>query len=363
MKKLQVDGKKYLCFGPIRIPYETDRTAEIRKLTIGPLKFSYRYDEEYGDVHLLLFGLDLPLQAGEATSRRLRHYRLRKKLNDTLCQQILIEELTPLLGYEPDLDNPRTFNEKINWLKLHHHDPMITVCADKYAVKGYAKEVIGPEYVLPVLGVWNSADEIDFDALPDQFVLKVNWSSGFNIIVPDKSKLDTGAARLQIEKWMKPERNSYYDMFNWGYKNMKPIVYAETYIEQIDGQVYDYKFFMCGGKFEFMFIATDRTNGGKLSHDFYDNEFNHLPFLYGGRVHAARPLERPEHYDKMIELATKLAKPFPFVRVDFYEVDGKVYLGEMTFYPGGGTLAFDPVEWDLKMGDKIMIDIDKGERM
>lgn len=359
MKKIQVEGKKYLCFGPLRVRYETDRSEEIRKLTIGPINLFYRYDEKSGAVYLVLFGREIciiPGETEEVANRRIRHYQLRNKLSERRCQKILETELTPLLGYKLNLEEPTTFNEKINWLKLHYHNPMITVCCDKYAVKEYAAQVIGEQYVLPVLGTWNHAADIDFEALPDSFVLKVNWSSGYNIIVSDKSKLDTEAARTQLNKWMQPECNSYYDTFNWGYKNMIPVIYAEPYIEQVDGQVYDYKFFMCNGKFEFMFIATNRQNEKVLTHDFFDSQFNHLPFDYGGRVHADKPLEKPVNFEKMIELATKLAKPFPFVRVDFYEVGDRVYLGEMTFYPGGGTLKFNPVSWDYMLGEKIVLD-------
>lgn len=360
---MRINEKKYLCFGPLRIRYETDRTAEIRKVTIGPLRLSYRYDEECGSTYLLLMRWEIPIRTAEGSSRRIRHYRMRAELSDARCQELLTEELSDLLGYKPDLDNPRTFNEKINWLKLHHHDPLITVCADKYAVKGYAEEVIGPEYVLPVLGVWNSADEIDFDALPDRFALKVNWSSGFNIIVPDKSELDTDAVRRQIETWMKPERNSYYDTFNWGYKNMKSVVYAEPYIEQTDGQVYDYKFYYSNGEFIYMFIATDRHKDTSLTYTFFDKQFGPLPFTYGGKPNAEPIPDMPKNLKKMMEFGAMLAEPFPFVRVDFYELsENEFYLGEMTFYSGGGTLVFDPPEWDRKMGDKIILDIDKGAR-
>ena len=181
----------------------------------------------------------------------------------------------------------------------------------------------------------------------------MNWSSGFNIIVPDKKKLDVEAAKKKLRSWMKPEMNSYYQYFNWGYKHMKPMIYAEEYLEQVAGQVYDYKFFMCGGEMEFLFIATDRHGDHTLTYTFFDKNLEHIPCTYGGKKNASPLPEMPKNIDKMIELAKKLAKPFPFVRVDFYEVGDRVYLGEMTFYSGGGVLAFEPEEWDLRLGEKI----------
>ena len=356
LKKELLGGKKYLRLGPLRVPYRTDRTAEIRKVPVGPLTLSYRFDEESGTVYLRLPGCEIPLKAGEA-SRRLTHYRMRGQLSKEKCQQLLTEELTPLLGYRPDLEHPRTFNEKINWLKLNYHDPLITTCCDKYAVKDYAAKIIGGEYVLPVLKVWERAEDIDFDALPDSFALKVNWSSGFNIIAKDKKQLDLPAVRAQIKSWMEPGRNSYYDTFNWGYKNMTPVVYAEPYIEQMDGQVYDYKFYFCHEEFLYMFIATDRHSDRSLTYTFYDDKFNPLPFTYGHKPNAVPTPEMPQNLDRMLALAKKLAAPFPFVRVDFYEIgEEEFYLGEMTFYSGGGTLPFDPVDWDTRLGDKIVLD-------
>lgn len=355
LKKELSNGKKYLKFGPLRIPYRTDRTAEIRKVMIGPLTFSYRYEEDTGLVYIRLLWWEIPLRAAEP-SRRLVHYKLRGKLDTETCKEILRRELTPLLGYEPDLDNPRTFNEKINWLKLYERDERITTCCDKYALKQYAADIIGKEHILPVLGAWQRGDEIDFDALPDQFALKVNWSSGFNIIVKDKNKLDIPSVRRQIDTWMEPRRNSYYDTFNWGYLNMRPMAFAEPYIEQTDGQVYDYKFYYSNGEFIYMFIATERTTDKSLTYTFYDDQFRRLPFRYGKKPNADPEPAMPHNLEKMVELGKKLAEPFAFVRVDFYEIsESELYLGEMTFYSGGGTLSFDPVEWDEKLGERIKL--------
>ena len=281
------------------------------------------------------------------------HYNMGAALDDAKKVEILKDVFQKRVGYPLDLDNPKTMNEKIMWYKLYYQDPLITKCSDKFAVKDYVTELIGPEYVVPTIAFWSDPDEIDFDALPDKFVLKVNWSSGYNIIVPDKSKLDYEKTRETLRKWIQPDRNSYYQFFNWGYKHMQPVIYAEEYIEQIAGQVYDYKLYMCNGKFEFMFIATDRSNHDLLTYNFFDSDFNFLPFEYGGRANASPLPEKPKHFDDMVKLAEKLAEPFPFVRVDFYEIGDRIMLGEMTFYSGGGLLPFAPSEWDRRLGDKI----------
>lgn len=280
-----------------------------------------------------------------------KHYDMGILLTEEKKISILKEHFKKRVGYDLNIEEPRSFNEKIMWSKLYYQDPLITKCCDKFAVKEYVTETIGSQYIVPNIAQWDNPDDINFDELPDQFVLKVNWSSGYNIICNNKADLDQENTRRQLKKWMKPDRNAYYQFFNWGFKHMKPVVYAEKYIEQVDGQVYDYKFFVFDGKVEMLFIATDRSTKSQLTFDFFDRDFNPLGFTYGGTKHANPLPEKPKNFEKMIELAEKLAKPFPFVRVDFYEVGDEIMLGEMTFYSGGGLLPFDPVEWDYKIGE------------
>lgn len=281
------------------------------------------------------------------------HYNLGALLDEKKKIEILKEVFYRKHGYELSLDDPKSYNEKIMWLKLFNQDPLITKCCDKYAVKDYVRTTIGEKYVVPTLAVWENPEDIDFDKLPEQLVLKVNWSSGYNIIVKDKSTLDREGTIKKLKQWMAPDRNSYYQFFNWGYKHMKPVVYAEKYLEQIDGQVYDYKFFVCNGKFEFMLVAVDRQSGN-LTFDFFDKNLNYIPVTQGRPNNEVLP-QLPKNIQKMIELAEVLAKPFPFVRVDFYEVGDDIFLGEMTFYPGGGLLPFEPKEYDYKFGEKIIL--------
>lgn len=284
------------------------------------------------------------------------HYNLGAALDEKKKIEILKEAFHRRVGYELNLENPQTFNEKIMWMKLYYQNPLITRCCDKFAVKGYVAETIGEEYTVPTIAQWSDPDDINFDALPDQFVLKVNWSSGYNIIVPDKSKLSIPAARAQLRKWIQPDRNGYFQYFNWGYKHILPVIYAEKYLEQAAGQVYDYKLFFCNGKFEFMFIATDRHGDDSLTYTYFDSNFRQLPLTWGGRPNANPIPSMPHNIEKMVELAQKLAEPFSFVRVDFYEVNNtEIYVGEMTYYPCGGLLPFEPAHWDWDLGAKIQL--------
>ena len=254
--------------------------------------------------------------------------------------------------YFPNFENPQTFNEKVFWFKLNYHNPLITTCCDKYAVKGYVDKVLGPGHVVPTIATWDSVNDINFDALPQKFVLKVNWSSGYLVIVKDKSLLNIDKIKHKINQWVQPYNNSYYESYNWGYKNMKPVIYAEDYIEQLDGQVYDYKFFCYNGEPKNLFVASDRF---RCKHfNFYDMDWNPLPFMWK-YPKSKKPLPKPKNFDKMVEFSKKLSKPFPFCRCDFYEIGDQVLLGEMTFYPGGGLLRFKPAKYDLEMGQLIQL--------
>ena len=235
VKKKVIGKRKILSIAGIDIPYTVEELGNKRKAVIAGIPIIYYRDADNNNIYFRFFNKRVYIKV----SRKSKHYKMREKLNKETCEKMLIKEISPLVGYKMNLDNPTTFNEKINWLKLNNSDPRITICCDKYAVKQYAIEKIGDEYVLPVLGVWENPEDVDFNLLPNQFALKVNWSSGFNIIVKDKSNLNIDKTREQLCKWMLPSSNSYYDTFNWGYKHMKPVIYAEPYIEQIDGQVYD----------------------------------------------------------------------------------------------------------------------------
>jgi len=248
-----------------------------------------------------------------------------------------------------NLKNPKTFSEKIQWLKLYDRRPEYSMMVDKYEVKKYVADLIGEEYIIPTLNVWDSFDEIDFDTLPDQFVLKCTHDSGGLVICNDKANFDKEAAKKKIEASMKAKY--YYHGREWSYKNVKPRIIAEEYMEDATTKdLRDYKFFAFNGDVKMLFIATERQEkDSETKFDFFDMEFNHLPFR-NGHPNADVPPAKPQNFELMKELASKLSKGIPHVRVDFYEVDGKVYFGELTFCHWSGLMPFEPHEWDEKLG-------------
>lgn len=265
---------------------------------------------------------------------------------------IIEHQFEQAVGYKSNIDNPRSFNEKMQWLKLYNEDPLLTKCADKYLVREYVKEKIGEEYLIPLLGVWDSPDEIDFDKLPNQFVLKVNWGSGQNIIVKDKSKLDIKEAKAKLKEWLKPHSNHYYFGFEWCYKNIQPKIIAEKYIEQIDGNLLDYKIFCNNGNPSFLFVGIDRHKD--LKFNFYDLDFNLLPFKQHYDV-SNKKIQKPECFQEMLNVAKKLSKDFLHARIDLFLIGNKIYFGEITFYHFNGMEPFEPVEWDYKLGEMLTL--------
>lgn len=258
---------------------------------------------------------------------------------------------------ELNLDEPKTFNEKLQWLKLYDRNPEYTRMVDKYEAKKYVADIIGEEYIIPTLGVWDRFEDIDFDALPNQFVLKCTHDSGGLVIVKDKQNLDIKKAKNKIEKSL--ATNFYLRGREWPYKNVKPRIIAEVYMEdEKSGELPDYKYFCFNGEAKVMFIATERSAKEETKFDFYDMDFNHLPFT-NGHPNSTKNIEKPEKFDEMKILAEKLSKGIPQLRVDFYEVNGKIYFGELTFSHWGGFVPFNPPEWDLKLGEYITLPIKK----
>lgn len=251
-----------------------------------------------------------------------------------------------------NLKNPKTYNEKLNWLKLHDKNPIYTRIVDKFEAKEYVKDIIGDQYIIPTLGVWDNFDDIDFDELPQQFVLKCTHDSEGLVIVKDKDKLDKEMAKNKIESALK--QNFFYIGREWPYKNVKPRIIAEKYMEDhIDGELRDYKFFCFDGEPKAMFVASDRASDN-VKFDYFDLNFNHLD-IKQKYPHAEQPLRKPVTFEKMIELSKVLSKGFPHVRVDFYEVDGQLYFGELTFYHFSGFMPFEPDKWDKIFGDWIKL--------
>lgn len=291
-----------------------------------------------------------------------------KKFSSTKLFKLLPDKLALKIMYKNtflkklDLKNPKTFNEKLQWLKLYNRNPEYTKMVDKYEAKKYVASILGEEYIIPTYGVWDSFDEIDVDSLPNQFVLKCTHGSGDVVICKDKSEFDEQKAKIRLEKSLK---TNYYKIGReWPYKNVKPRIIAEKYMEDIctvteleDEQekgLTDYKIFCFNGEARVMLIATDRFTSKELKFDYFDRDFNWLDFDWTHNRSQTKP-SKPEKFDEMFELAEKLSQGIPQVRVDFYQVADLIYFGELTFFHAGGWEKFSPEKWDETMGEMIKL--------
>lgn len=257
------------------------------------------------------------------------------------------------MGKKLDIKNPKTFNEKLQWLKLYDRNPQYTKLVDKYEVRKYISQLIGEEYLIPLIGVWGRFDDIDFNSLPNQFVLKCTHDSGGLVICRDKSKLDINVAREKINKSL--NRNFYYQGREWPYKNVKPRIICEKYmVDESMVELKDYKFMCFNGEVKCSFVCLNRQSLAGLNVDFYDIDWNPMPFERH-YPSSGTVIPKPKNYSKMVEFAEILSKNIPFVRVDFYEANGQLYFGELTFYPGSGYEEFAPESYDYLLGSWIEI--------
>lgn len=256
---------------------------------------------------------------------------------------------------ELDLQTPKTFNAKLQWLKLYDRRPEYTMMVDKYRVRDYIAEKIGSEYLIPLLGVWDDPDEIDFDSLPQKFVLKCNHNSGFGMcICKDKSKLDVKKVKADLRKGL--QQDYYITLREWPYKDVPRKIICEKYME--DGsttELRDYKLFCFNGEPKATLICSDRFTENGLHEDFYNELWEKLLVKRPNIPVSKEVLERPVNFEMMKSIARKLAEELPFVRTDFYEINGKIYFGEMTFFPASGFSGFDPEYWDQKFGEWITL--------
>lgn len=258
------------------------------------------------------------------------------------------------MGKPLHLNNPQTFNEKLQWLKLYGRRPIDTILSDKYAVKDYIANKIGAKYVIPLIGVWDKFEDIDFDKLPNQFVLKCTHDSGGIVICKNKKDFDVKSAKSIINGGL--TKDFYIYSREKAYKNIPRRIIAEEYREDpVTGELRDYKFFCFDGVPKALFIASDRqVVGEETKFDFFDMNFNHLPFTNGHPNANVLP-QKPERFEEMKELAAILSEGIPHVRVDFYEVSGRVYFGEMTYSHWGGMTPFVPEKWDYIFGEWIKL--------
>jgi len=257
-------------------------------------------------------------------------------------------------GNKLDLEHPVTFNEKLQWLKLHDRKEIYHTMVDKYAARKYVADKIGDEYLIPLLGVWDSFDEIDFDALPDEFVLKPTHTSGDYFICTDKSKIDKAALRSEVSSWLK--KDYYMSHREWVYKDVKPRLIAEKFMRDFSGDgLVDYKIFCFSGEPKLLYIFYGRGDESKTGVSYYDMDFKLMPIERTDFGLVKDEVKTPENFGKMKELAETLSQGHSFLRVDLYNVDGKIYFSELTFYPTSGFSLFKTREMDKLIGDMLTL--------
>jgi hypothetical protein len=257
------------------------------------------------------------------------------------------------IGRTLNLSNPKTFNEKLQWLKLYDRNPRYTDLVDKYKVREYIAKTIGEEYLIPLLGVYNSFEEIDFNKLPNEFVLKPNHTSGDIYICKDKSRINYHELKRKVYRWMK--RDYYWLQREWCYKNIKPKIICEKFMVDESGvELKDFKFMCFNGKVKCSFVGLNRYSKSGLNVDFYDINWKPMPFKRHYPT-SGNIIPKPKNYDRMIKISEILSKGIPFVRVDFYEPNGILYFGELTLFPGSGFEEFTPEKYDYLLGSWLKL--------
>lgn len=258
------------------------------------------------------------------------------------------------MGYRLDLNTPKTFNEKLQWLKLYNRKSEYTKMVDKYEAKKIAERILGKEYVIPTLGVWDRFEDIDFSTLPDCFVLKTtNGGGGGGVVIcRGKNNFDKLSAAEHLNTSLRT--SIYRHLKEWPYKNVKPRILAEEYKVDESGELRDYKFYCFNGEPKVFLVASERFSGHRTYFDYFDMNGNNLPFTQGGKNNPITP-QLPSTFEEMKKIAKKLSQGLPHVRIDLYSVGDKVYFGEFTFFDSSGFEKFTPNEWDETFGSWINI--------
>lgn len=279
-----------------------------------------------------------------------------KKMSHLLSDRAYISlRYRMALGYWPDLKEPKSFNEKLQWIKLYDRRPEYSMMVDKYAVKEYIADKIGADYLIPTLGVWDRFEKIDFEKLPEKFVLKCTHNSGGLVLCQDKSVLDLGAAKKKISASLK--ENYYWHSREWPYKNVPPRIIGEKYMENEDGSaIRDYKIQCFHGRADHILVCTDRYSDSGVKYFYFDRNWKFLPYCkQGENASEAAKIDPPERLEEMIEIAEKLSEGIPELRVDLYEIGGKIYFGELTFFSSSGFDQTITKEADKILGEKMII--------
>lgn len=279
--------------------------------------------------------------------------------NASLNDKDFIEKyFKKVFHYDLDLNDPKTFNEKIQWLKLYDRKPFYTTLVDKVAVRDYVRKTIGEEYLIPLCGIWDKSEDIDFSSLPDRFVLKCNHNSGLGMyICKNKKNIQVDEVTSNLRKGL--NEDFYLHGREWPYKNVPRKIIGELFLDDGSGtELMDYKLFCFDGKFKLLLVCSDRHT--KLSNDWYDCNLKHLPCINGPK-NRNKPIVLSPKMDEMIKLAEKLSKGIPQARIDFYDLNGKIYFGEITLFESSGFAPFKPKQFDRIFGDLIKLPTKKTE--
>ncbi len=274
-----------------------------------------------------------------------------KKVRD---EELIKKYYFDTFGRYPDLENPQTFNEKMQWLKLNYRKPIMSQCADKYKVRDYLIKKGYSEILNEIIGVYDEVDEIDLEKLPDMFVLKATHGSGWILIVKDKTTIDWIAWKLVMKSWLK--QNFYYYGREWAYKDIKPRIVCEKFLEDSKGELLDYKFHCFNGEPKFIQVDKDRFISHKRNLYDLNWELLDMKLIYDN---SEKNIDKPKQLIEMIKMSRELSKDFPYLRVDFYEVDGKIYFGELTFYSESGVGKFlGTSDDDYSVGELLELVLD-----
>ena len=252
------------------------------------------------------------------------------------------------------LSNPKSFNEKINWLKIYDRKQIYSDMVDKAKAKEYVASIIGKDYIIPTLGEWSNPDQINWDDLPNQFVLKCTHDSGGLVICHDKNKLNKKTAIKKISKCLM--RNYYWSGREWPYKHVEKKIIAEKFMTQEDGSgLRDYKFYCFNGEPKFLYISEGMENHSTAKISFLTLDWKFAPFHRSDYAPFSILPDKPSEFDEMVEIAKKLSQNIPFLRVDLYQINERIYFSELTFSPCSGMMPFMPIDWDRKIGDYLKL--------
>lgn len=284
--------------------------------------------------------------------RFLIHCDRAKKYTSMPDEAFLKRKFKASMGKALNLENPTTFNEKLQWIKLYDRKPEYTVMADKHLVKDYVSQKLGAQYIIPTLGAWDDPEDIDFDRLPSRFVLKCNHNSGLGMyICQDQSQMDKKAVIKGLKKGL--QEDYYLSSREWPYKDIPRKIIAEAYMEDASGGLIDYKVHCFGGEPKFILVCGDRFSGKGLTEDFVTAQWERMEVKRPGIKLSHQLMEKPAQLEEILELSRKLSADIPFVRTDFYIINHKVYFSEITFFPAAGFRPFEPESWDETFGSWI----------